>query len=169
MNSASKSPMGSNREAGFTLLETLMAAAFVAVGLLALSAMQGISLARNVDASELTRVTNLASDIIERMQFNRQNVDQYNGVNTKASTPCPATMGIMARGDCLQWEAMLEAPAAKLSGVQGTVTVTAEGPTSPALNQRRVTVRVSWTGSMKSGATLLRSRSVTLETVIAPE
>ena len=54
-------------EAGFTLLETIMAGAFLAVGLLALSAMQGISLARNVDANELTRVTNLASEMIERM------------------------------------------------------------------------------------------------------
>ena len=156
-------------QAGFTILETLMAAVFVSIGLLALSAMQGISLARNVDAGELTRVTNLTSDIIERIRFNRQSIDQYNGVNTTASTPCPTSMGTMARGDCLQWKAMLESSAARLTSVQGRVTVTSEGPTSPALNQRRVTVTVAWTGSIKSGSTLRRTRSVTMETVIAPE
>ena len=156
-------------QAGFMILETLMAAAFVSVGLLALSAMQGISLARNVDASELTRVTNLTSDIIERIVFNRQNIDQYNGLNTTASTPCPTSMATMARGDCLQWKAILESSAARLTGVQGRVIVTSEGPTSPALNQRRVTVTVAWTGSVKSGSTVQRPRSVTMETVIAPE
>lgn len=156
-------------ESGFTLLEALLASAFLSIGLLALSAMQGISLARNVDASELTRVTNLASDIIERIQFNRKNVNDYSGLDTKAGTPCPTSMGLMARGDCLQWKALLEDPAARLETVKGIVSVTAEGPTSPALNQRRVTVTVSWMGSMKSGSTVKRSRSVTMETVIAPE
>jgi len=156
-------------QSGFTLVDGLLASVLVGVGLLALAAMQGISLARNVDANELTRVTNLTSDIIERIQFNRQNVTEYNGVNTTATTPCPSSMGTMARGDCLQWKSMLEASEAKLASVQGTVSVTAEGPTSPALNQQRVTVTVSWMGSVNSGSTTKRSRRVTLETVIAPE
>jgi len=157
-------------EAGFTLLETIMAGAFLAVGLLALSAMQGISLARNVDANELTRVTNLTSEMIERMQFNRKNIDQYGGLNTTAGTPCPATMGTMTRGDCLQWKTLLEAPAARLKNVQGVVTVRAEGPGNPnPLNERRVTVQVTWLGSVKSGSTTQRIRTVTLETIIAPE
>lgn len=153
-------------ESGFTLLEGLLASVILGMGLLALSAMQGISLTRNVDASELTRVTNLASDIIERIQFNRRNVSEYNGLDTRAGTPCPATLGLMARGDCLQWKAMLEDPLARLDTAKGIVSVTAEGPTSPALNQRRVTVTVSWMGT---GSTVKRSRSITLETVIAPE
>jgi type IV pilus assembly protein PilV len=161
-------PQRPTDESGFTLLESLLASVFLSVSLLALSAMQGVSLARNVDASELTRVTNLASDIIERIQFNRKNVNDYIGLDTKAGTPCPATMGLMARGDCLQWKAMLEEPAARLDTAKGTVSVTAEGPISPALNQRRVTVTVSWNGS-NSGSTVKRSRSITLETVIAPE
>ncbi|MCS6316683.1 MAG: type IV pilus modification protein PilV, partial [Nitrospira sp.] len=62
---------------GFTLIEGLVATAILGVGVLALAGMQAIALARNVDANELTRVTNLASDMTERIQYNRQNVDAY--------------------------------------------------------------------------------------------
>ncbi|HKR78105.1 MAG TPA: prepilin-type N-terminal cleavage/methylation domain-containing protein, partial [Nitrospira sp.] len=46
---------------GFTLLEGMLAAVILGTGLLAMSAMQGIAFVKNVDSSELTRVTTLAS------------------------------------------------------------------------------------------------------------
>ena len=60
-------------EGGFTLLEGMLAAVILATGLLGLASMQGFSLGRNVDANEMTRVTNFAADIVERVQFNRRN------------------------------------------------------------------------------------------------
>ena len=39
--------------------------------------MQGISLGKNVDANELTLATNLAADMVERIQFNRRNAIIY--------------------------------------------------------------------------------------------
>ena len=49
-------------QAGFTLLEGMIAAALLAVGLLGLAGMQGISLGRNVDAHDMARVTNINAD-----------------------------------------------------------------------------------------------------------
>ena len=66
---------------GFTLIEGMIAAAIVAVGLLALSGMQSNSLGRNVDAKDLTTVTNLAADMVERIEFNRKRVTAYGGIN----------------------------------------------------------------------------------------
>lgn len=164
------------REGGFTLIEGMLAAVVLAVGLLALSGMQAISLGSNVDANELTRATTLASDMIERIQFNRFNVTAYHGIDTAAATPCTqsATTQPMARGDCLQWQTMLNN--AGLAGPTGTVVLVPIPPATDPLNLNRTTVqvRVSWTGGMVTstgqGLTKIsRQKSVTLTTVIARE
>jgi type IV pilus assembly protein PilV len=163
-------------EAGFTLIEGMLAAVVLAVGLLALSGMQAISLGSNVDANELTRATALVSDMIERIQFNRFNVTAYHGIDTAAATPCTqsVTAQPMARGDCLQWQTMLNNSG--LTGTTGTVTLTPIPPATDPLNLNRTTVqvRVSWTGGIATstgeGLTKIRRpRSVTLTTVIARE
>jgi type IV pilus assembly protein PilV len=167
-----------NSERGFTLIEGMVAAVVVAVGLIALTGMQAISLSYNVDANETTRATNLAADMLERIQFNRRNVDSYATVLPgvfpsviNASTICPASLPIMTRGDCNQWKNLLTSTyAAGLNGVQGVVTVGAVGTGGvPALlNQRSVQVRLTWTGA--TGASkLAKARQVTLMTRIAPE
>src|SRR5688572_33214248 len=75
-------------EQGFSLLEGMLAAVLLGTGLLAMSAMQGIAFVKNVDSHELTRVTILASDMMERIQFNRRNAISYNGINTQSVTNC---------------------------------------------------------------------------------
>ena len=68
-----------------------------------MSAMQGIAFVKNVDSSELTRITTLASDMMERIQFNRRNAISYNGINTQSATNCntiSAATQPQARGDC---------------------------------------------------------------------
>ena len=56
----------------------------------------------------------------------------------------------------------------QLENAQGTVTVSnVIAPT--VLNQRNVTVTITWQGSVKSDSTVKRPRSLTLNRVIAPE
>lgn len=118
----------------------------------------------------------MASDMIERIQFNRFNVAAYHGIDTAAPTPCgqSATAQPMARGDCLQWQTMLNNSG--LTGMTGTVVLTPIPPAADPLNLNRTTVQVSvrWTGGMATstgqGLTKLsRPKSVTLTTVIARE
>jgi type IV pilus assembly protein PilV len=143
----------------------MMAAVVLAIGLLALAGMQGISLGRNVDANELTLATNLAADMVERIQFNRRNAIIYNNIDTLNVSTIPAS-NIMATGDYTQWQTRLQA--SPLTTAQGRVAVTAMGPTSPPLNQSQVIVTVSWRSSQASSS-ILRTRNVTLTAVIAPE
>lgn len=160
-------------ESGFTLLEGMIATVILSVGVIAMTAMQGIALTRNVDSTELTLATNLASEMLERIQFNRRNVTAYATIDTKNPCALPATQ-TMAQGDCVQWQAMMMnqgasgiSQASVLTGVQGVVTV---NPivTTPPLNQSRVTVVVTWTGR-SMGTTAASPRRVTLNTTIAPE
>lgn len=153
---------------GFTLLEGMLAAVLLGTGLLAMSAMQGIALVKNVDSSELTRITTLTSDMMERIQFNRRNAISYNGINTTSPSNCnaiSATTQPQAKGDCLLWDSLVDAT--QLQNIQGTVTVLDLQPA--ALSQRNVTVTITWLGSLSSDSSVKRWRSLTMNRVIAPE
>lgn len=161
-----------NHQSGFTLIEGMIAGAILSVGVLALAGMQGIALTRNVDSTELTRATNLAAEMIERIQYNRKNIAQY-AIDTSNATPCPqsAVTQAMAKGDCDQWVALLSNPQASgLVSVRGVITVPATlvGALATLLNQYPVTVTVSWTGA--AGDTkVARPKQVVLRTTISPE
>ncbi len=163
--------MGSG-QSGFTLIESMVAMAILATGLLALAAMQSISLTRNVDSTELTRATNLAADMIERVQNNRQNVGQY-AIDTSNGTPCPQSPVTqpMAKGDCDQWVQLLANPQASgLANVRGVIVVpaTPAGTLNMLLNAYPVTVTISWTGA--AGETkVARPKQIMLTTTVSPE
>lgn len=167
-------------QSGFTLLEGMLASVVLAVGLLSLAGMQGMSLGRNLDANELGAVTNLTADMVERIQFNRRNVTAYNNINTTAACAQDPVAQPMARGDCVQWQALLAA--SRLANVQGVVQVTPI-VTNPPLNQNQVIVQISWTSAVTVGqdsnsmggggpvapVTASRPRNVIMGAVVAPE
>jgi type IV pilus assembly protein PilV len=155
---------------GFSLLEGMLSAVILGTGLLAMSGMQAIALVKNVDANELTRVTSVASDMMERIYFNRRNAVSYNGIDTKSVTNCSgisATAQPQAKGDCLLWQSVVVGT--QLENVQGLVSVDLTPIAPTVLSQRKVTVTITWLGSMNSGSTTKRPRSLTLNRVIAPE
>ena len=160
---------GSSGEEGFSLLEGMLATVIIGTGLLAMSAMQSIALVKNVDANELTRITTIASDMMERVYFNRRNAASYDGIDTQSVTNCNAISGTtqwQAKGDCLLWQSLVTGT--QLANIRGTVSVSSV--TAPTvLNQRNVTVTITWMGSMNSGSTIKRARSLTINRVVAPE
>lgn len=152
---------------GFTLIEGMIASVILATGVLGLSAMQGIALGRNVTSNELTRVTNLAADMVERVEYNRKNAAIYGGINTANPCTIDAASQPMARGDCDQWKNLLAGPyAAALTGVRGQVLTTLTGPA--ALGQVSVEVRITWT-ELAGSNKVSRSRQVSLVKVVAFE
>ena len=152
-------------ERGFSLLEGMMASAILATGLLALAAMQGMAMVKNVDANELTRMTEITSDILERIQFNRRNAAIYNGIDTESPTNCAGITQPQARGDCLMWGTLVNGT--QLENVQGRVTVLSLAPMS--LGQSSITVTMTWMGSQKADSHVKRRRVLTINRVIAPE
>lgn len=141
-------------EKGFTLIEGVISILILSIGMLGMAALQDIALTRNVDASELSQATNLATDMMERIRYNAPNVTDYNGIDTLVAGTQPPVAQPMARGDYAQWKSRLETMTS-LPGVQGFVTVTAQGPA--ALDQQLVTVQVNWTGRFINHSLFLSS------------
>ncbi|THJ23955.1 MAG: hypothetical protein CAF45_006440 [Nitrospira sp. CG24E] len=166
------------REQGFGLLEAMVSSTILAIGLLGLAAMTTLSFTRNSDGNEMTVATNLATELVERMQFNRRNlVNGYNGINLTSANPALCAQNALtqpvARGDCLQWQTRLFASG--LVGVTARVAVvqvTAVAPPPPVwpapwpagawppapwppvgpptLNQNAIAVNVVWIGSSRN-------------------
>ncbi len=169
------------QEQGFTLIETMVSAVILAIGLIGLAGMTTMSFTRNGDSNDVTVATNLAAEMVERMQFNRRNlVNGYNGIILNAANPALCTQNPLnqpvARGDCLQWQARLFT--AGLRGVNAIVAVTPVGPAG--LNQNTVAVTVQWNvggvnqstiveGAAPAVPVVFGTRQVLINTIIAPE
>jgi type II secretory pathway pseudopilin PulG len=63
-------PTLSDRDAGFTMIEVLIAMVYMTIGLLGIVAMEDVALSRNVDAKRITIATNLATEMIDRVRMN---------------------------------------------------------------------------------------------------
>jgi len=163
-------------EKGFTLIELMFASVYLAVGLLAIAAMEDIAIGRSTDARRLTVATNLATEMLERVRFNSPANSTlaganypYNGIQACSDlTTCVEAAGnsaanATANGDYDQWRARLKATDSAgqlmLPGAVATVTSAAIG--TPSLGQVLVTVSVSWTSG-------LRTPTIALNTVVAP-
>ena len=77
MNTRIQTMARSRREAGFSIIEVLVALLVLAIGLLGLAALQAQGLRFNHDAYVRSQATNLAYDIVDRMRVNRANVANY--------------------------------------------------------------------------------------------
>lgn len=167
---------------GFTLLEAMVSATILGVGIMGMAAMQGMAASKNVDATDLSVVTNLAADMMERIQNNRRWAWTYNGIATTgpgncAAVPAPPpappfpaqTPGISAiravQGDCTQWRTLVIDPNLRLNNVQGTVQVAPFGVVNANSSSTQVTVQIQWTDRGQGQ----RVRTVRFQSVVVPE
>lgn len=169
-------------EKGFTLVEVLVSAAILGVGVMGMAAMQGVSFTKNVDANDLSVMTNVAADMMERIQGNRQFSWAYNNLDTTGPGNClaggipapapaspffwvapstAATRGI--QGDCVQWRTLVLA--SNLLNPRGTVQVVPVLPARADSSAVQVTVRLQWTERTSTQ----RTRVVAFQSVIEPE
>ncbi|MBC7838470.1 MAG: prepilin-type N-terminal cleavage/methylation domain-containing protein [Nitrospiraceae bacterium] len=156
-------------QAGFTLIEGMIAAVILSVGLLALAGMQGVALSKNVDANELAQVTTLNAALMERIKFNRGRALAYHNIDTGNAVTQPPSTEPMARGDYAQWQTLLTN--SRMASARGLVSVTRLDPNPTlnptTLNQFLVTVRINWTATGTGG--VARNRTVMFAAVLAPE
>lgn len=174
--------MKTRNEQGFTLAEVMISAAILGVGVMGMAAMQGISFTKNVDANDLSVVTNVAADMMERIQSNRRFAWAYNNIDTTGPGNCsaggvpapPPSMPFFSvapsvaairgiQGDCTQWRTLVLAT--NLLNVRGTVQATPVLPISADSSAVQVTVRLQW--NERTGGQ--RTRAVAFQTLIEPE
>jgi type IV pilus assembly protein PilV len=98
---------------GFTLIEVLISMVILAVGLLGLAAMQGISLRDNQDAYYYQQATLLAYEMQDRIRGNGSITGSWTGVAASSGTACtaaaPCTADQMAANDLGYWEKSVKA------------------------------------------------------------
>ena len=184
--------MKKRNDKGFTLIEMMVSAAILGVGVIGMAAMQGVSFTKNVDANDLSIMTNVASDMMERIQNNRRYAWAYNNLQTVGAGNCgaggipapfpatvppfggknfynnpkPALVQTITRGvqgDCVQWGTLVRAT--NLANIQGTVQVTPVLPTSDTSGAVNVAVQLTW--NERGGSQ--RPRTITFRTQIEPE
>lgn len=101
---------------GFTLIEVLVAALVLGVGLLGLVSLQAKALQYNQQAYLYSQASFLVSDIVERMRVNSSVVDQYTidfndpgaGVSTDLCVAGNCTAAQLADWDVTVWKTSLE-------------------------------------------------------------
>ncbi len=128
------------RNQGFALIEALVAAVVVALGLMGLAALQITATRSNHSAEQRSQASMLADDMIERMRANRaaaQTGSYDTGFDTGPRTcdqaVCPATP--LENSDLCQWKKRLRCSLPSGAG-------------SIARSGNRITVTVQWDDSL---------------------
>lgn len=131
-----------NTQRGSGLLELMIGLFVLGIGLLGMSSMQNNALRQNNNAYLYSQATFLASDIIERMRANRDQVASYvtdlEDLTVASITNCNTSNclspGHMARWDLSLWKADVAA-------------LLPQGKAAVAVNGRNVTVTIEFDDS----------------------
>jgi type IV pilus assembly protein PilV len=124
-----------NKNAGFTLIEVLIAMVVLAVGLLGLAGLQVTSLRNNQSAYNRSQATQLSYDLADRMRANIDGKATYTTILPGAATAklaCLSTPGCspadMAENDLYEWNFLvttnLPSGAATIAVLAGVYTIT---------------------------------------------
>jgi type IV pilus assembly protein PilV len=96
---------------GFTLIEALIAALVLAVGLLGLAGLQAVSLKMNHGSYLRSQATNLASEITDAMRVNKASAHKHGTYEVGPKDPEDATCnpsyvrtGTVATADISEWQ-----------------------------------------------------------------
>ncbi len=155
------------REAGFTLLEVLVAVLVLAFGVLGMSGLQAASMQANKDARQQSSAVRLARELGEMMRGNKDVaiqttaaanpylVDFSGSLPTTTpdcfASPCTSTLQV-AQSDLRNW----------LSRIQGTTTLPGELPNArvvvcfDATPYNATTGRPQWTCSNSGGTVVVK-------------
>lgn len=139
-------PCAMSHQRGFTLIEVLIAAIVLSVGLLGLAGLQTVSLKMNQGSILRAQATALAIEITDAMRANKNDASSYAGT---FSVTCNPTLSYswdagVAAGDLSIWQNRL---ACLLASGAGKI----EFP-EPITNPRMVTVTVTWNEERLGGS-----------------
>jgi type IV pilus assembly protein PilV len=96
------------RNAGFTLIEVLVALVVLSMGLLGVAALQLTSLRANTSAAQRSQATFLAYDIADRMRANRK-AAQKGAYNVEYTENGTGSADKVARNDLKEWKERIAA------------------------------------------------------------
>jgi len=146
--------VGRRREAGFTLLEVLVAVFVLAIGVLGMARLILIAKQVNYEAVQRSLAITLAQDMMERVRSNPRSLGSYDGASVGSGSAtaqsctgtCSATQ--LAAYDIYQWDQALYGSSEAAGGrALGGLVMPAGCITA---NANVVTVEIAWMGSRDS-------------------
>jgi type IV pilus assembly protein PilV len=163
LKSTGRQPSNRRAQAGFTLLEVMIAVLVFAIGMLTTASLQLVAKRANYESLQRTTASQLAFDMLERIRANSAAMNSYTGGGelvlgggTRGAEPVPncdsvadaCTAGDVALNDLWQWEQLVDG-ATEVSGGAGTgglVSPTAciRGPAGGVAGT--YTVAIAWRG-----------------------
>ncbi len=145
------------RQTGFTMIEVLIAAVILAIGVLGIVTLLGVSKIAQHDSIQRTRAVSLADDLLERIRRNPGGIAQYSGHNplggaspTATDTDCRTTACDpidVAKYDLNEWENLL-------AGSSVTVPDPNDAPVSAAV-LRNVSACINFTNDRGSNTGII--------------
>jgi len=133
----------SRQSKGFTLIEVMIALVVLAVGLLALGAMQIVSIRANAFSSEMTYATMLAQSRLEELK----NVPFTDTKLQPTAAPFGSPSHPLAAEEGDPWYEAQDS-----QGYKYTIAHWVEDNT-PATDMRTITLRINWMGAPAGSAT----------------
>lgn len=110
-----QAPCSAQRQAGFTLVEVLVSALLLSIGLVGLAGLQAAALMNNQSSFMRSQVTALAYDLADRMRANvpGANANAYDPATAAFVGTCTTTVGCtaqqLAQNDLAEWNAEINA------------------------------------------------------------
>jgi len=98
-----------NRQAGFSLIEVLVASLVLSIGLVGVAGLQAVSLKNNQSAYMRSQASALAYDLADRMRSNVNGAEsgffdpEQAAANAQCSTPAGCSPQEMAENDLSEW------------------------------------------------------------------
>jgi len=146
---------------GYTLIEVLIAAVVMSIGLLGMAALQTVTLTKNHGSYVRSQANNLGYEILDAMRANVDDVDNYAGKTSVDECDPDFERGTtnIASDDFDEWANNL---ACLLPGGSGGITVV------DASGRKEVTVTITWDDSHyeDQGETTDDPPTFTLKTIL---
>ena len=137
-----KTPLNARRQAGFSIVEVMVAFVVLSVGMLGIASLYVTTLRSSGSAISRMQAVNLASDMADRIRANRFGREAYEGVGAEGecmgvSKEC--TQEEMAKNDVFLWQEQIDRllPGDPQGAVDYTAPVAANAPDN-------YTITVSW-------------------------
>lgn len=152
---------GRGRQAGFTLIEVMIAVLVMAIGLLGFALLQTMSVRYAQSANQRTQATNLAYDLLDQMRSNRMSAVTYTQATFSGGTDtaCSRSTGtVTISNNIIRWQCQVRAAL----GVGSSATVTYADSTATVTiawgDQRWESDPTRTTGAYDTGTLTLSSR-----------